>query len=402
MHDAPRVDVVLIEDPDPCGPSGARGIAEAAAVPTAPAILNVIRDAAGVRIHELLRCPAGWWQRWIGLRRDKQRQRGMDSIETAPKPDQHVRIGRGELWALAAALAYALYQIFLRVAVTGELNYNVGATIQALPGMFFSMAMSWWIWRRNRTAVSIWSDWRLIGALFVNALLLFLVATPLLFAALRTGGVLITTPTTGTQVIWGALLAALLLGERFSRAMAAGMVVSVVGIALLTIGRGQGIELAAGWWLAVPYATGAALCWALAGVLLTFTMRRGVDRFQALAASTLMGLTILNGYLVLTGEIGAYASTPANVLWSLLGAGLFNAAALIGITSALAFTTVASAMTLNSLQVAFGPLIAWLFIGEDLNPLMALGILLILVGVIVVQRVQGTGQNDEDSAVGEE
>jgi len=224
----------------------------------------------------------------------------------------------------------------------------------------------------------------------------------LLFAALRTGGVLITTPTTGTQVIWGALLAALLLGERFSRAMAAGMVVSVVGIALLTIGRGQGIELAAGWWLAVPYATGAALCWALAGVLLTFTMRRGVDRFQALAASTLMGLTILNGYLVLTGEIGAYASTPANVLWSLLGAGLFNAAALIGITSALAFTTVASAMTLNSLQVAFGPLIAWLFIGEDLNPLMALGILLILVGVIVVQRVQGTGQNDEDSAVGEE
>jgi drug/metabolite transporter (DMT)-like permease len=161
-----------------------------------------------------------------------------------------------------------------------------------------------------------------------------------------------------------------------------------VGILLLTLGQSQGIELAPNWWLAVPYAAGAALCWALAGVLLTFTMRRGVDRFQALAVSTVLGLVILNAYLIVTGDAGAYMETPGDVLLSLIAAGMFNGAAVISVTTALAFTTVASAMTINSLQVGLGPLIAWIFLGEDLGPLMAVGIALVLVGVIIVQRAQ--------------
>jgi len=57
MRDAPPIDVALIEDPDPCGPYGAKGIAEAAAIPTAPAILNAIHDATGVRIRTLPATP---------------------------------------------------------------------------------------------------------------------------------------------------------------------------------------------------------------------------------------------------------------------------------------------------------------------------------------------------------
>jgi CO/xanthine dehydrogenase Mo-binding subunit len=57
MQDAPPVDVHLIEDPDPHGPYGAKGIAEAAAIPTAPAILNAIHDATGVRIRQLPATP---------------------------------------------------------------------------------------------------------------------------------------------------------------------------------------------------------------------------------------------------------------------------------------------------------------------------------------------------------
>jgi CO/xanthine dehydrogenase Mo-binding subunit len=44
---------LVVEDPDPGGPFGAKGLAEAGAVPTAPAVCNAIYDAVGVRIHEL-------------------------------------------------------------------------------------------------------------------------------------------------------------------------------------------------------------------------------------------------------------------------------------------------------------------------------------------------------------
>jgi CO/xanthine dehydrogenase Mo-binding subunit len=57
IQDAPQVDVYLIEDPDPNGPFGAKGIAEAAAIPTAPAIVNAIYRATGVRIRQLPATP---------------------------------------------------------------------------------------------------------------------------------------------------------------------------------------------------------------------------------------------------------------------------------------------------------------------------------------------------------
>jgi len=302
---------------------------------------------------------------------------------------QGIHLGKGELWALGAALSYALYQVFLRVAVRGdELNNMVGTTVQAIPLLLFSLAMGWVVKRSDRGTVSPFSDWKLIGALVFNGLLLFVVATPLLFGALREGGVLITTPLTGTQVLWAALLAALVLQERFTRTMAMGMVISVIGVAALTWGQGSGGELASTWWLAVPYALGAALCWALAGVLITYDMRQGVDRFQVLAIPSLVGLGVLNTYLLVTGDLGLYASTPVDVLLSLLAAGLFSAVALVCLTSALALTTVVSATTLNSLQVGLAPLIAWMFLEEDLSLIAGVGILLILVGVIVVQRAR--------------
>ncbi len=44
---------IIVEDPDPGGPFGAKGLAEAGAVPTAPAVCNAIYDAVGVRIKHL-------------------------------------------------------------------------------------------------------------------------------------------------------------------------------------------------------------------------------------------------------------------------------------------------------------------------------------------------------------
>jgi len=51
--DMPEITVDIVQDFDPTGPFGAKGVGEPTAVPTAAAILNAIHDAVGVRVTSL-------------------------------------------------------------------------------------------------------------------------------------------------------------------------------------------------------------------------------------------------------------------------------------------------------------------------------------------------------------
>jgi CO/xanthine dehydrogenase Mo-binding subunit len=55
--DMPEVESILIEDPVSMGPFGAKGIGEQAVIPTAPAILNALHDAVGVRLKKVPATP---------------------------------------------------------------------------------------------------------------------------------------------------------------------------------------------------------------------------------------------------------------------------------------------------------------------------------------------------------
>ena len=57
VGDIPVIESILIEDASPIGPYGAKGIGEQAVIPTAPAILNAIHDATGVRVRKLPATP---------------------------------------------------------------------------------------------------------------------------------------------------------------------------------------------------------------------------------------------------------------------------------------------------------------------------------------------------------
>ncbi|MFL2738041.1 MAG: molybdopterin-dependent oxidoreductase [bacterium] len=57
VGDMPEIDIILIEDPEPLGPYGAKGIGEHALIPTAPAILAGIKHATGVSIRHLPATP---------------------------------------------------------------------------------------------------------------------------------------------------------------------------------------------------------------------------------------------------------------------------------------------------------------------------------------------------------
>lgn len=51
--DIPDIEKIIIEDPESTAPFGAKGIGEPVMLGVAPAVLNAIYDAIGVRINEI-------------------------------------------------------------------------------------------------------------------------------------------------------------------------------------------------------------------------------------------------------------------------------------------------------------------------------------------------------------
>ncbi|MBN1178503.1 MAG: DMT family transporter [Anaerolineae bacterium] len=305
-------------------------------------------------------------------------------MTTSTKPNLHAY--QGEVWALASAFSYAFSTLFLRVAVRDyELNYLMGTVLRATPTFLFALAMGMRAQTRAAGAVSPFSDWRLAALLVGYGVATFIVGNPIYFQALQIGGVAVATPVVGTMALWSALIAAVFLKQSLTLKMAGGILVTVAGIALLGFGQLGGQAISAEWWLAIPLALLTALSWSASGVLVAAAMARGVDRFRALAVATGSGILLLNLALLLGGDISVYASTPLRIHAAVLAGGLLNAMALVSVTTALSLTTVASATTINSLQIGLAPLLAWLVLGEGLNPLMVAGVTVIVIGVIVVQ-----------------
>lgn len=58
VGDIPPIEPIIIEEPDAHGPYGAKGLGEHVLIPTAPAILNAIRHACGVRMTSVPVTPA--------------------------------------------------------------------------------------------------------------------------------------------------------------------------------------------------------------------------------------------------------------------------------------------------------------------------------------------------------
>ena len=53
MSDTPEIEVEFVDNYDPAGPLGAKGIGEVPMVSTQPAILNAYYDATGIRVRDL-------------------------------------------------------------------------------------------------------------------------------------------------------------------------------------------------------------------------------------------------------------------------------------------------------------------------------------------------------------
>ena len=295
--------------------------------------------------------------------------------------------GPGELWALGGAVAYALTNIFSRVAVVAAdpLAAPVFRLIPTLAISWTQVGRSQARWSGLRPSASDFVGWRTIAILFLGGALGSTVGTVAFFFALQVGGVVLTVPALATNILWSAIIAALFLKERLNAHMIAGIIAAVLGVALLGYGRSAGGELVPGALAAIPLALVTAISWASAANCTRYALTRSVDKYLAIAISQTFGIALLIVVLFASGRGALLWTTSFSAIGLFLLAGILSAIALICDAHALSLTTVASTLTISGTNPVFSTILAMLFLGEELKPLMAVGTVLTVAGVLFAQ-----------------
>ena len=179
--------------------------------------------------------------------------------------------------------------------------------------------------------------------------------------------------------MWGALFSAWLLGERLTPRGVAGLLIGIVGVALVTRPE-AGAAFAA---LPVLAATGAAVCYGLAGAY----MRRWAQGVPS--RSMALGTQIAGGVLLapLIAVVPPFAPPSALVVACVLALGLVcGAVAYLLYFRLVTDIGAAGALTVTYLIPIFG--VAWgaLFLGESLSLPVLAGAALVLLGTFFVLR----------------
>jgi drug/metabolite transporter (DMT)-like permease len=298
------------------------------------------------------------------------------------------RFGTGEWWALGSALTYALANVMTRVvSVTGD--PLAGSIIRILPITFLGCGLMVWRYRptlrRLQPGRQDFFGWRALGLLALYTLVISPLASLAIYLAFRYGGVLIGVPVMSTHPLWGALIAVPFLGEAFNKRIGGGIFAAVIGIGLLTYGQHIGVPVSSQWPLGLLYATVTALCFAVGANLNRYLIPRGVDVFSLLGITNAGALVVLGAGLWASGRLNMLTTFSAGEVGRLFLAGGLSGLGSITLFTAFAFTTVASATTLKSLDTGLASLIAIVALNEAVNWPVGLGLVLIVGGAWAVQ-----------------
>ena len=182
-----------------------------------------------------------------------------------------------------------------------------------------------------------------------------------------------------TSPMWGALLSALLLGERLSPRRWMGLVIGIIGVMLVTRPASES---------AIPYAAtaaalAAAFCYGLSGVYMTRWAAAAPSRGMAVGTQMVAGILLIP---LIPLWPAAAAPTPL-VAASMLALGLLcGAVAYLLYFRLIADIGATGALTVTYLIPLFGVLWGALFLGEALSLSMLAGGALVILGTVCVLR----------------
>jgi drug/metabolite transporter (DMT)-like permease len=181
-----------------------------------------------------------------------------------------------------------------------------------------------------------------------------------------------------TSPMWGALWSAVLLRERLNARRVVGLVIGVVGVAMVTRPGNEGIA-----YPSVIAALAAAFCYGLAGAYMKRWAGGVPSRGMAVGTQLAAGVLLIP-FIALSPP--ATAPTPV-VMASMLALGLVcGAIAYLLYFRLIADIGATGALTVTYLIPVFGVLWGALFLGEALSASMLAGGALVVLGTVFVLR----------------
>jgi drug/metabolite transporter (DMT)-like permease len=283
-------------------------------------------------------------------------------------------------------LGYSSANVFDRWAVLGA-DPLAGPFFRGLPSLLMGVLLV----VKNRTfkqmipGSSAYLGRRVLLP-FVVAGALSTVGLFVYYQAMRIGGVIVTIPVLETYVIWGALIAWFVLGERVRPPALVGLLLIVAGLTALSLGLARGQPVSPQWYWAIPLALFTALTYGLAGVLWREGQLRGAHQSTAILLQFVTSLSVAVAGLALLGRLDLIWRTAARDVAALLASGVLSG--VVGIYclfTALRLMAVARAYAFSALTPIVATLFAHFFLDEHLNLAILLGVLLVAAGVLLAQ-----------------
>jgi drug/metabolite transporter (DMT)-like permease len=208
--------------------------------------------------------------------------------------------------------------------------------------------------------------------------------------------VTITIPVQETYVIWGTLIAWVVLRERIHRYALVGVGLIFAGLVGLALGQATGQPISPLWYWAIPLGFGTALAYGVSGVLWRDGQLRGAHQSTAILLQFSTSVAVGLVGLLIAGRAPALLTTNWQSLAALLTSGVLSGVlAIYCMFTALRLMAVARVYAFSSLTPLAATLFAHFFLHEFLNLLMLLGIVLVSIGVILTQIFR---PNDERQA----
>jgi len=311
-------------------------------------------------------------------------------------------IGRGERWALGSAVAYTLVNLTLRAAAP-QIDPYVGSWLRQVPLTLLAWVI---ILAERRPEVRphhpAFLGWRLVAALLAGGCISFLIGNVFYFKALSDSGLGISVNAAqGASIVAGIGLAWLALRERPGRGQVVGA--AVIALGLVAIAAAQGGATNGEWALGLVFALLAGASYATSNLVTRMVQRVRPMLFVVLAGTTLGGLVPLT--VVVLARAGwdpahVLGSTGAGSVAAVLIAGCANALALICLTQAMRYTTVARVATVSAAQIVFSFVGSVLLFGEAGSPGMILGVVFVVGGVVIAQVDRTRGPSRAGPAPG--
>jgi drug/metabolite transporter (DMT)-like permease len=223
-----------------------------------------------------------------------------------------------------------------------------------------------------------------LGLLIGSIVLAVIIGDTVFFESTRSLGLARAMTISMSYPVASALLAAAVLDEPITPAIAAGSLLTLGGLALIVLSRDGADPRPQRFWPGVGAASLASLAWAVSVIMLRAPLRE-MDPLAAQAIRLPMAGLLLCAMPPVWGAAGTLRRAPRRVVTTVLVLGVLSAVSSVLFVAGVKHAGVAVATVLSAASPMFALPLGVLFLGERPGPVAVLGTAVTVVGVVVLQ-----------------